>query len=225
VEGELRLGIIPTLAPYLLPLFLKAFTDEYPQIRLHIHERTTENLLGMLKREQIDALLMVAPSDEEGFHKTTLFFEEFIVYAPKEPFILQKRYLLAEEIDPERLVLLEEGHCMRNQVINLCALQKAQSGYNNVAYEAGSLETLRRLVETHSGITILPQLALLDLNEAQIENVRFFQAPAPVREISLLSNPYYARKRVLAALKDCILSQLPAYLREVKPRQVLGIDS
>jgi LysR family transcriptional regulator, hydrogen peroxide-inducible genes activator len=112
---------------------------------------------------------------------------------------------------------------MRNQVVNLCALQKAQSGWSNIAYEAGSLETLRRLVENHSGITILPQLAMLDLNEDQMQFVRFFQAPAPVREISLLTTSHFNKRRILAALKESILSNLPAVLREEKMHRVLDI--
>lgn len=223
LSGEFRLGIIPTLAPYLLPLFLKDFSEKYPEIKLHVHERTTENLLSLLRRERLDAILLATPLDEERLVKDCLFYEEFVAYAPHEASILKKRYLLTEDIDPERLVLLEEGHCMRNQVVNLCALQKAQSGWSNIAYEAGSLETLRRLVENHSGITILPQLAMLDLNEDQMQFVRFFQAPAPVREISLLTTSHFNKRRILAALKESILSNLPAVLREEKMRRVLDI--
>lgn len=224
LSGEFRLGIIPTLAPYLLPLFLKDFSDRYPDIKLHVHERTTENLLALLKREQLDALLLATSTDEGVFVKEPLFYEEFVAYAPKEASILEKRYLITDDIDPNRLVLLEEGHCLRNQVVNLCALQKAQSGWGNIAYEAGSLETLRRLVENYSGITILPQLAVLDLDEDQMQYVRFFQAPAPVREISLLTHPHFSKRRILGALKESIMRNLPLFLREEKVRRVMGMD-
>lgn len=224
LSGEFRLGIIPTLAPYLLPLFLKAFSEKYPDIKLHVHERTTENLLALLKREQLDAVLLATPVEEASFVKDVLFYEEFVAYAPREASILEKRYLLTDDIDPDRLVLLEEGHCMRNQVVNLCALQKAQSGWSNIAYEAGSLETLRRLVENHSGITILPQLAVLDLAEDQMQYVRFFQAPAPVREISLLMHPHFTKRRILEALRECVVGNLPSFLQEEKLRRVLEIS-
>jgi LysR family transcriptional regulator, hydrogen peroxide-inducible genes activator len=222
-SGEFSLGIIPTLAPYLLPLFLKDFSEKFPEIKLHLHERTTENLLSLLKREQLDAILLATPVEEDTFVKDCLFYEEFVAYAPHEASILEKRFLLTEDIDPNRLVLLEEGHCMRNQVVNLCALQKAQSGWSNIAYEAGSLETLRRLVENHSGITILPQLAVFDLDEDQMQYVRFFQAPAPVREISLLTHPHFAKRRLLAALRESIMGNLPGFLKEEKARRVLEI--
>ncbi len=209
ITGDFRLGIIPTLAPYLLPLFLKNFSEKHPLVNLAVSERTTEVLLRLLQQNLLDGAILATPTGENGLQETPLFQEEFAAYAPHEPSVLGKRYLLAKDIDPNRLVLLEEGHCLRNQVVNLCELQKAQSALSNVRYEAGSLETLRRLVEAHSGITILPQLAVLDLDEEQIQSVRFFQPPAPVREISLVSRRIYSKKKMLDALRETILENLP----------------
>lgn len=133
----------------------------------------------------------------------------------------RKRYLLAEDIDPNRLVLLEEGHCIRSQIINLCALQQAQSTLNNISYEAGSLETLRRLVEANAGITILPELALLDLDEDQMQYVRFFKPPAPAREISLVMHRVFTKRRLVDVLKATIVHHLPERLKKDKPLTVL----
>jgi LysR family hydrogen peroxide-inducible transcriptional activator len=102
-SGEFSLGIIPTLAPYLLPLFLKDFSEKFPEIKLHLHERTTENLLALLKREQLDAILLATPAEEGTFVKDCLFYEEFVAYAPHEASILEKRFLLTEDIDPNRI--------------------------------------------------------------------------------------------------------------------------
>jgi LysR family hydrogen peroxide-inducible transcriptional activator len=223
ITGDFRLGIIPTLAPYLLPLFLKKFAEKHPLVNLSVSERTTEGLLRMLKENQLDAALLATPTGESGLTEMPLFQEEFAAYAPHEPAVLAKRYLLAKDIDPNRLVLLEEGHCLRKQVINLCQLQKEQSRFRNIHYEAGSLETLRRLVEAHSGITILPQLALLDLDEDQIQNVRFFQPPAPVREISLVTRRIFSKEKMLHALQEVIVENLPQAVLGMKEGRVMGV--
>ncbi|MCC7466018.1 MAG: LysR family transcriptional regulator [Saprospiraceae bacterium] len=223
ITGDFRLGIIPTLAPYLLPLFLKKFAEKHPLVSLSVSERTTEGLLRMLKENQLDAALLATPTGESGLSETPIFQEEFAAYAPHEPSVLKKRYLLAKDIDPNRLVLLEEGHCLRKQVINLCQLQKEQSRFRNIHYEAGSLETLRRLVEAHSGITILPQLALLDLDEDQMQNVRFFQPPAPVREISLVTRRTFSKVKLLHALRDVIVENLPQAVLGMKEGRVMGV--
>lgn len=221
ISGELRIGIIPTLAPYLLPLFLKAFAEKYTDVHLHLSELTTEQIIQLLKKDLLDVGIMATPLEDPQLLEEPIFREEFSAYAPHEPKILEKRFLMADDIDPNRLVLLEEGHCIRAQVINLCALQRAQSTLNNISYEAGSLETLRRLVETNAGITILPELALLDLDEDQMQYVRFFKAPAPAREISVVMHRVFTKRRLVDVLKDSIMLHLPERLKKDKPLTVM----
>jgi LysR family transcriptional regulator, hydrogen peroxide-inducible genes activator len=223
VNGELRLGIIPTLAPYLLPLFLKDFSDKYSDLKLSITELTTENIITQLKKGAIDVGIMATPSKDNQLSEEPIFYEEFVVYAPNEITVLKKQYLLTEDIDAHRLMLLQEGHCMRSQVINLCALQKTQSSLSNITYEAGSLETLKRLVEVHSGITILPHLAVLDMHEDQMQYIRFFKPPAPVREISLVTHRSLAKKRLIAVLKEAIFDNLPLAVQRGKGAWVVDI--
>jgi len=221
VNGVLRVGIIPTLAPYLLPLFLRPFSEGYPEVELHITEAPTEQIIQLLCKDHLDVGLMATPLGDDRLMEDPLFLEEFFVYAPKEQSILQKQYLMASDIDPDRLVLLEEGHCIRTQVINLCALQKAQRAVSNVAYEAGSLETLRRVVENHAGITILPELALMDLDEDRLRHVRFFKKPPPAREISLVARRAYAKTRLVNALREMIMAHLPEQLKRKKEGMVI----
>ena len=223
VSGGLRLGIIPTLAPYLLPLFLKDFSEKYSDLKLSIIELTTENIIAQLKKGILDVGIMATPSQDNQLFEEPIFYEEFVVYAPNEKAILKKNYMLAEDIDANRLMLLQEGHCMRSQVINLCALQKTQSSLSNITYEAGSLETLKRLVEAHSGITILPHLAILDMDEEQIQYIRFFKPPAPVREISLVTHRSLAKKRLIAVLKEAIYHNLPTAVKKIKKKRVIDI--
>lgn len=223
LSGELRLGIIPTLAPYLLPLFLKAFSEKYADVTLIIAEQTTETIIQKLKKDQLDVAIMATPTLDNQLFEDRLFLEEFVVYAPNEYNILEKKYILPEEIDPSRLVLLEEGHCVRSQVVNLCALQRTQTHLRNIQYEASNLETLRRIVEVSEGITILPELALQNFDEEQMQFVRFFQKPAPVREVSIVRHRTLNKIRLVEALKTEVFRHLPVFLKEKKEGVVLGI--
>jgi LysR family hydrogen peroxide-inducible transcriptional activator len=225
IGGDLHLGIIPTLAPYLLPLFLPDFSRKYPDIRLQVVEMTTEHIVQGLLHNRLDVGILATPLHESRLAETPLFWEEFVVYAPREKSLQEKRYLLPGDLDAGRLLLLEEGHCIRSQVINLCALQRVQSTIGNVRYEAGSLETLRRLVESQGGITILPELALLDLDEDRMQHVRFFRSPAPVREISLVTRAGFAKHRMTAALHTEIVGHLPPQVQRERPRRIIELLS
>jgi LysR family hydrogen peroxide-inducible transcriptional activator len=221
VVGELRLGILPTIAPYLLPLFLKSFLETYPGIRLRVTELTTEILIDRLKKNLLDAGLVVTPLKDPGIFEQPLFYEEFVVYVSPAETVYKKRYVLAEDIDVRHLWLLEEGHCMRSQIMNLCELKSKMQEDNNFQYEAGSIETLKKMVETQHGITILPKLALQDLNPQQLKMVRPFKAPAPVREVSLVTHRTLVKKRILAALHREILLAVPQDMQHRGPRTVV----
>ena len=223
IRGELRLAIIPTLAPYLIPLFIRPFSEKHPSVKLHISELTTEQIVRKLKQDQLDVAIMATPTSENSLSEDPLFFEEFVVYAAQAETILKKKYVLSNDIDVNRLVLLEEGHCLRSQILNLCELKESAGFVNNIFYEAGSIETLKRMVEANSGITILPELALKNLDEDQMGFVRFFKSPAPVREVSLVTRRAFVKKRFIEALKQEILSNLPSDLRRTKKKNVMSI--
>jgi len=154
VAGELKLGIIPTLAPYLLPLFVQNFTKKHPHVKLIVKELPTDILITRLKENRIDAAILVTPLNELGIKEDVLFYEEMVAYVSQKNAAFKKHYVLAKDIDPDKLWLLQEGHCFRSQVLNLCELQKTSSGMGHFEYEAGSIETLRRMVEMNDGITI-----------------------------------------------------------------------
>jgi LysR family transcriptional regulator, hydrogen peroxide-inducible genes activator len=220
--GEVRLGIIPTVAPYLLPLFLNSFLQKYPGIRLKVTELTTEVLVDRLKKNLLDAALLVTPLNEPGIFEQPLFYEEFVVYVSPAEAAYRKRYVLADDIDVRHLWLLEEGHCMRSQIMNLCEL-KASIEDNNFQYEAGSIETLKKMVEMKDGITILPQLALQDLSPQQLKMVRHFKAPVPVREVSLATHRSFVKKRILDALREEILLAVPRDMQHKGRREVVEL--
>jgi LysR family hydrogen peroxide-inducible transcriptional activator len=223
VDGELKVGIIPTLAPYLLPLFIKSFLKKYPLVRLTIIEVRTETIIEQLKSGVLDVGILVTPLADVQLTEIPLFYEEFVVYAAKNEPVWDKKYVLAEDIDVKHLWLMEEGHCMRSQILNLCELRKQVADHDNFHYEAGSIETLMKMVEANSGVTILPELALQDLSTRQQKMVRFFKDPAPVREVSLAIHRHYVKRTLVNALRDEILRHIPAKMKESKNRDVVKI--
>ncbi len=222
-SGELRLGIIPTLAPYLLPLFLQNFLKKYPLVKVKITELTTDDLLEKLKKNQIDVGLLITPTNDENINEYPLFYEEFVVYTSKTNKIYKKNYVLAEDIDINSLWLLEEGHCFRSQIMNICELRKASISEINCEYEAGSIETLKKIVQTNNGMTILPELATHDLTIEQLKMVRRFKSPAPVREVSLVTHRSYLKKQIIDLLNEEILSVIPDEMKKIKRKVIIDI--
>jgi len=223
VNGELRLGIIPTLAPYLLPLFIQSFTQKYPQVKLHVVELTTELIIRSLREGKIDAAILVTPLNESGIKEDVLFYEEMMAYVSKNNSAYKKNYVLPKDIQPEKLWLLEEGHCFRSQIMNLCELRKKSFGGLHFEYEAGSLETLRRMVDLYDGITILPELATLDMTASQLKHIRYFKHPVPVREVSIVMHRTFVKKRLVEAVKQQILAAIPAKMVKQKKQHVVPV--
>ncbi|MDX2001051.1 MAG: LysR substrate-binding domain-containing protein [Chitinophagales bacterium] len=210
ISGELRLAIIPTLAPYLLPLFLKNFSQQYPQVRLIISERITPVIISQLKTGELDMGLLATPLHEPILHEQPLFYEELMLYVADNEALASKQYVLPKDIDVHKLWLLQEGHCLRSQIMNLCELKRSDAEV--LQYEAGSIETLKNIVDRDNGMTIIPELATLDLAE-KTAHIRHFQPPAPVREISLVSHKDDARASLRKALFDTVQQVLPTQIR------------
>jgi LysR family transcriptional regulator, hydrogen peroxide-inducible genes activator len=223
LAGELRIGIIPTLAPYLLPLFVQSFTKKNPSVRLVVHEMMTELIIKRLREGKIDAGILVTPLQETGIKEFHLFYEELMAYVSKKNAMYEKTYLLPQDIDPSKLWLLEEGHCFRSQIVNLCELKKISRENSHFDYEAGSIETLRRMVEMNDGITIIPELATLDMPLKQMQLIRYFKKPAPMREVSLVVHRDFVKKRLIDVLKEEILSAVPEKIRKNKTRNVVPV--
>jgi LysR family hydrogen peroxide-inducible transcriptional activator len=222
IAGDIHLGIIPTLAPYLLPLFLKNFIKKYPRLNIFIKELITKHIIDNIKTGELDLGLVATPLNDPPIKEYPLFYEEFFAYSSKGENLPRKKYLLPQMIDFRRLWLLEEGHCFRSQVLNLCELKKKDVENENLHYEAGSIETLINLVDKYQGITIIPHLAALNLKSLQKNNVREFANPKPVREISIITGNNFARTKILERLKEEIVTKIPIPTL-VKNKNVLGI--
>ena len=223
LAGELKVAVIPTLAPYLLPLFIPSFTKKYSKVKLIISEMTTGVIIRKLKEGKIDTGILVTPLNEAGIKEQVLFYEEMLAYVSSKNAAYKKTYVLPQDIDPNKLWLLEEGHCFRTQIANLCQLRRASIQGSHFEYEAGSLETLRRLVELNDGITILPELATFEMSAKQKSLLRKFRQPIPMREVSIITHRDHVKKNLIEILKKEIISSLPEKVLGNKSSMVVPI--
>lgn len=208
LQGKLHIGIIPTLAPYLLPLFLRNFITKYPKVELVVTELTTENIIHKLKNDTLDCGILATPLNETQLTEIPIFYEPFVAYLSPNHELFQYKTLNNKQIEGKNLFLLDDTHCFSTQALQLCKTKNEEISHN-FSYQAGSLETLKRMVDIHDGITLLPELALYNLSENQLDNVRYFENPEPVREISLLVRRNVIKKRLITALGDEIAKVIP----------------
>jgi LysR family transcriptional regulator, hydrogen peroxide-inducible genes activator len=218
LSGDLSIGIIPTLAPYLLPLFLKPFLEKYPAVHLKIHEHTTTALVEKLKKGKLDAGLLATPLPQANLNETPLFYEPFYVYSHDE---YEKNFMLPEDLNPDELWLLEEGHCLRSQILNLCELRRKSNA--QLEFEAGSIDTLIKMVDHQRGVTIVPELATLTMTREQRRRLRPFADPVPVREVSLATHRDAVKRSLLEALRQEVVANLPKELLEMGRGVRMGI--
>ncbi len=219
LSGSLRIGILPTLSPYLLPLFIKDFTEKYPDLEVNVEEGITQQIIDKLRKNQLDVGLFVTPSGVTGLDEHPIFNEEFVAYVGEEH-ALNK----VEAIDPfllnvEDVWVLNEGHCFRNQVLNIC--QPPKSSITKFKFQSRSLDALKRIVDRHGGITLLPELATIDMSESEQENLRWFKEPKPVREVSLVTHRSFLKRKMTEALFNGIMDSIPNNLKSKKNTQVV----
>ncbi|CCH54551.1 transcriptional regulator, LysR family [Fibrisoma limi BUZ 3] len=211
-RGELKIGIIPTLAPYLLPYFIREFVERYPAVSVQIQELVTEQVIEKLKNGLIDVGIVVTPLTENGITEIPLFREPFLVYTAESHALANKSVITPADLQTEGLWLLTEGHCFRNQVANLCGANRPANGANALRYETGSLETLIKLIDKQDGFTLLPYLATIDMDDARRAKIRPFVAPQPVREVSLVIHRSFLKRKLINALRHEIMAHLPPEL-------------
>ncbi|MFN3794587.1 MAG: LysR substrate-binding domain-containing protein [Chitinophagaceae bacterium] len=222
MTGELRVGIIPTLAPYLLPPLFKQMREKYPQLNLIIRETITEEIVHELKQNRLDCGLVVTPLKDAAIKESILFYEELFVYVSRKNALYDKRYVLPSEIDPEKLWLLEEGHCFRSQILNLCELRRSKD--DHFRYETGNIETLKRMVDKSDGLTILPELAVMEFNKNQLKLVKQIKEPRPAREVSLVTHRDHLKTKLIETLKAEVLQIVPAPMQQLKNKKVVEIS-
>ncbi|MBE9586562.1 LysR family transcriptional regulator [Mucilaginibacter sp. JRF] len=223
LSGELKVGIIPTISPYVLPKIITSFIEKYPQVKLVVWEQTTEQIIQQLKMGMLDCGILSTPLHEAALVEIPVFYENFVAYVSRDSNLFKKKAIQPDDIDVEEIWVLNEGHCMREQVLNICQRRKSTRGFQHFEYNTGSVETLKRMVDQNNGATILPELALADLTEKQLDRVRYFKSPEPAREVSIVMPRNFLKRRMIEALKNEILEFIPKRLKTKKKKEIMDI--
>lgn len=218
LSGTFKLGILPTIAPYLLPRFFPQMMKKYPQLDLRVVEMKTNDIKKALQTGEIDAGIVASLADMEEFKQTALFYEQYFAYIAREDALAKNEVIRTSDLTGEQLWLLDEGHCFRDQLVRFCQLKAARA--SQLAYHLGSMETFMRMVESGKGVTFIPELAVLQLNEVQKELVRPFAIPCPTRQIILLTNKNFIRLTLLDTLTKEIQSAVPKEMLSLRATQV-----
>ena len=211
VEGTLKIGIIPTLAPYLLPVFIGPYIRKYPAV-VEVEELVSEEIIRRLKRDILDVGLFVTPYHDEKIVERPVFYEEMLVYAHPDCELLKKKEVGHEDIVTSDIWMLGNGHCFRNQVVNLCEMSASQHKNLPFEFESNSLETLMRIVDVEGGFTLIPELALQYMSPEKKKQVRSIANTKPLREVSVIYSRHFTKQRLITLLCDEIKSVVPAHM-------------
>lgn len=221
-SGQLSIGVIPTVAPYLLPLFLNDFVQQYPTIKFVVSEVTTEQIIKGLENRSLDIGILSTPLQHNTLVEKPLYKEPFLLFDKTK--VRSKKNIEVSEIDRNRLWLLNEGHCLRTQVETICDLHTERDDNLNLEYKSGTIDTLMKFVRKNQAITLLPYLATLDLSKEDTAYLHPIAAPQPAREISLVVHQHFVKKRILQAIQESIrevitplLSSQPLKKRLIAP--------
>jgi LysR family hydrogen peroxide-inducible transcriptional activator len=203
IGGEFKLGIIPTVMPTLLPMFLNNFIKKYPKVKLIIEELNTDEIITKLNNGHLDAAIASTPLMEDNIKEIVLYFEPFVAYIPESHHHFQKKEIEISDLNLNEILLLQDGHCFRDGILNLCkSTTREEKG--NFRIESGSFETLIKLADEGLGTTLLPYLHTLDLKEVDKLKIRHFKEPKPAREVSLIFPKNELKIHIIEALRTTI---------------------
>jgi LysR family hydrogen peroxide-inducible transcriptional activator len=203
IGGEFKLGIIPTVMPTLLPMFLNTFVKKYPKVKLIIEELNTDDIILRLKNGNLDAAIAATPLNEEKLKEIVIYYEPFVAYIPEKHRIADKKEIEVSDLNLDEILLLQDGHCFRDGILNLCKNQDVAPA-NNFQIQSGSFETLIKLADEGLGLTLLPYLHTLDLKEQDKLKLKHFKDPKPAREISLIFPKTELKIQIIDALRQSI---------------------
>lgn len=222
-RGEIRIGVIPTIAPYLMPLFLHDFMQSNPHLKVIVEELQTTQIVQKLEDSQLDLGLLVTPIDKEGLKSEPLFYEPFLAYVSEKSTLYKNQKVDQKDLNSSDLWLLTDGHCFREQSLLVCKNRKKHSDQNkNLLFESASLETLKRMIDQENGFTLLPYLATMDIGHTK--KLKEFQQPVPTREVSLIYSGYFRKYKIKDSLIQTIKDNLPAELNTSVTKKIQVID-
>ena len=207
LSGTFKIGILPTIAPYLLPRFFTKLEKKNPDIDFHIIEMKTADIKKALNRGEIDAAIAVRLDELDVYNQTSMYYEQFIAYVAKNDPLFSHQNIKTSDLGNEFLWLLDEGHCFRDQLVKFCNLKSATESKSK--YSLGSIETFMRMVESGQGVTFIPELALSQLSESQMELVRPFALPIPVRDVVLLTAKNFVRHSIAELIVNSVKENVP----------------
>lgn len=219
LTGVFRLGVLPTIAPYLLPRFFPQLMEKYPELDIRVTEMKTQDIQQALHSGDIDAGIIANKLEDSFLTEKTLFYEKFYGYVSRKEPLFKHDVIRTSDITGERLWLLDEGHCFRDQLIRFCQIEAVK--VSQMAYHLGSMETFMRMVESGKGITFIPELAVAQLSEGQQQLVRPFAIPRPTRQIVLVTSKDFIRHSLLNVLKEEIQASVPKDMLSLQSVQYL----
>ena len=204
LDGHFKIGIIPTISPYLVPRFTGSFSNEYPGTRLQITEMQSAEILSSIEKGMIDIGIMVTPADESFVREIPLYNEPFVYYGQSDSPLKKKAPLKPKDVRKlEGLRLLNSGHCFRSQVLSMCEPDKSSIG---IDFQSGSIETLKEMVDKYGGFTLIPEMSV---REHESNKVLAFSDPKPIREVSLVVHKSFVKEALIDALRKEILNVVP----------------
>ena len=219
IKGELKIAVIPTIAPFLLPLFLQDFAAHFPELTILVSEQTTGEIIRNLKSRELDIGIVSTPLQENDLIETKLYDEPFVYYDAGKK---QPNTIAAERIDLNNILLLEEGHCMRTQVVRLCDVKrKANSRQLNFEFKAGSIDSLLRFVKANKAATLLPHLATIGMNSHELNRVSRIGSPEPYRSVGLVVHRHFVKKQILTLMENEIIKRVN---KMMPPRKRKGLE-
>lgn len=215
--GTFHLGVLPTVAPYLIPRFFPKLMDSYPEMDIRITEMKTKEIAEALRHGDIDAAILARVEGLEEFDCQTLFYEQFMAYIAEQDPLFGQPSIKTSDLSDEYLWLLDEGHCFRDQLVKFCELKAARR--SKEAYALGSIETFMRIVESGKGVTFIPELSTLQLTPEQQRLVHPFAIPVPTREVVLLTGKDFIRTTLRETLVQEIRAAVPEYMLRLRKTQ------
>jgi LysR family hydrogen peroxide-inducible transcriptional activator len=212
MTGELHIGVIPTISPYLLPRFSGEFRRKFPGVDLKVKEMVTERIAESLLKGIIDVGILVTPLNEKGVFEMPLYYEEMLIYSSKNHPYNKQQVVNVTQIKTDDIWLLTDGHCFRHQVVNLCDIHHYSASELPFEFEGGNLDTLIKIIDKEGGYTLIPELSWFDMDDNKRQQVRHFENMVPLREVSLVFTRKFQKTKLIEELAKEIKSSVPPSL-------------
>lgn len=225
VSGQLTIGIIPTIAPYLVPLFILPLLKKHPDLDVKISEMTTTQIIQELGSDKIDCGILATPLGRKQIIEEPIYYEPLVVYVSPKHKLSKNKTLRIKDISNQDLLMLTEEHCLNAQIKNLCVASNVIAENSRFSYMTGSLETIKQMVELSNGITLLPELATQHFSVKQMNMLRYFREVEPVREISIVTYAGYRKDTTIDALKAVIADVIPSKMKDKKKKTILDVEN